>query len=70
MSERLARLRSVTAFARLCFGPRGRAFAEALRQAETDETALEPALRELGAPAALDRRQVRSSFAALPQRGR
>lgn len=68
--ERLARLRSLRAIARLCLGPRGEAFTESLRRAETDETALEPALRQLDALAALDRRAVLASFGALQRGGR
>lgn len=69
-AERLARLRSMRAIARLCLGPRGEAFTESLRRAETDEAALEPALRELDALASLDRRAILASFAALHRRGR
>ena len=63
--ERLARLRSMQAIARLCLGPRGSAFVDTLRAAETDPAQLEPALRALDGLAALDRRQVLASFAAL-----
>lgn len=64
-AERLARLRSMRAIARLTLGPRGETFAETLRQAEADPEQLEPALRQLNALAALDRRTVLASFAAL-----
>lgn len=64
-AERLARLRSMRAITRLTLGPRGETFAEALRQAETDPGQLEPALHQLDALAALDRRTVLASFAAL-----
>lgn len=63
--ERVARLRSQRAICRLTLGPRGHAFAETLRLAETDDAQLEPALRQLDALAALDRRAVLCSFAAL-----
>lgn len=69
-AERLARLRSLRAIARLTCGPRGHAFAESLRRAETDASQLEPALRELDALTALDRRAVLASFAALHRGGR
>ena len=64
-TERVARLRSLRAIARLTLGPRGHAFVETLRVAETNEAALEAALRQLDALAALDRRSVLCSFAAL-----
>lgn len=64
-AERLARLRSLRAITRLHLGPRGTAFAEALRRAETDPDQLEAALRQLDALASLDRRTVLASFAAL-----
>lgn len=64
-AERLTRLRSMRAIARLTLGPRGEAFAETLRQAETNPGQLEPALHQLDALAALDRRTVLASFAAL-----
>jgi len=64
-AERLARLRAMRAIARLTLGPRGDAFADALRLAEADPQQLEPALRRLDALAALDRRSVLCSFAAL-----
>lgn len=44
-AERLARLRSMRAITRLTLGPRGHAFAETLRLAETNDRRLEPALR-------------------------
>lgn len=53
------------AICRLTLGPRGDAFTEALRLAETDPAQLEPALRQLDTLAALDRRTVLASFAAL-----
>ena len=64
-AERLARLRSMRAIARLTLGPRGGAFAKTLRLAEADPAQLEPALRQLDALASLDRRSVLCSFAAL-----
>lgn len=64
-AERLARLRSMRAIARLTLGPRGEAFTETLRRAETDPDQLEPALHQLEALAALDRRTVLASYAAL-----
>jgi hypothetical protein len=70
LSQRLARPRSIRAIARLWLGPRSARFAASLRAAETDAGQLEPALRELDALAALDRRAVLASFAALPRGGR
>ncbi|TXN12193.1 hypothetical protein FV219_05335 [Methylobacterium sp. WL122] len=64
-AERLARLRSMRAIARLTLGPRGNAFIKALHRAETDPAQLEPALARLDALAATDRRHVLASFASL-----
>lgn len=64
-TEQVVRLRSLRAITRLRLGPRGAALAEVLRQAEVDPAQLEPALRQLGALAALDRRTVLTSFATL-----
>ncbi len=63
--ERRARLRSLRAIVRLCTGHRGAGLAELLRQAEREPAALEAALAALDALAAVDRRQVLASFAAL-----
>ena len=63
--ERVARLRSLRAIARLTLGPRGVAFADALYRAETDPAQLEPALARLDALAPIDRRHVLASFASL-----
>ncbi|MCJ2039556.1 hypothetical protein MKK55_11475 [Methylobacterium sp. J-059] len=64
-AERLARLRSLRAIARLTLGRRGDAFVTALQRAETDPTALEPALQHLADLAPTDRRHVLASFASL-----
>ncbi|AWB26203.1 hypothetical protein DA075_35635 (plasmid) [Methylobacterium currus] len=64
-AERLARLRSLRAIAHLTLGPRGEAFAVALRLSERDPDQLPVALRALDALAPLDRRQVLASFASL-----
>lgn len=64
-AERLARLRSLRAIVRLSTGPRGDRLAGLLHRAERDTAALEPALAALNALAALDRRSVLASFAAL-----
>lgn len=66
-AERLARLRSLRAIAHLTLGPRGEAFADALRLSERDPDHLPAALRALDALAPLDRRQVLASFARLHQ---
>lgn len=63
--ERRARLRSLRGIVRLSTGRRGDALADQLRQAEREPAALEPALTELDALAALDRRSVLASFSAL-----
>lgn len=64
-SERVARLRSLRAIVRLTTGPRGECLAALLHRAERDASALVPALSALNALAALDRRTVLGSFAAL-----
>ncbi|KQT56094.1 hypothetical protein ASG52_24560 [Methylobacterium sp. Leaf456] len=64
-AERLARLRSLRAITRLCCGPRGERLADELHRAERDADRLPAALDALNALAALDRRQVLTSFAAL-----
>lgn len=64
-AERLARLRSLRAIARLTLGRRGDAFADALHRAETDPAALEPALQRLADLAPIDRRHILASFASL-----
>lgn len=64
-AERVARLRSLRAIVRLSTGPRGDRLAELLRRAERDTATLAPALAALNALAALDRRSVLGSFAAL-----
>lgn len=64
-AERVARLRSLRAIVRLSTGPRGERLAVLLHRAERDASALAPALDALNALAALDRRSVLGSFAAL-----
>ena len=64
-AERLARLRSLRAIARLTTGPRGESLCEALRLAERDAARLPAALDALDRLAPIDRRQVLASFAAL-----
>lgn len=64
-AERVARLRSLRAIVRLTTGPRGERLAVLLSRAEQDAAALAPALAALNALAALDRRMVLGSFAAL-----
>ena len=64
-AERLARLRSLRALARVFCGPRGADLCRLLARAETDPTALEPALAALDRLAASDRRNVLASYARL-----
>lgn len=64
-AERLARLRSLRAITRLCCGPRGDRLADELHRAERDASRLPFALAALDCLAALDKRQVLTSFAAL-----
>ena len=64
-AERLARLRSMRAIARLCLGPRGDALTDALRLSERSPDHLPAALVALDALAPIDRRTVLASFAAL-----
>ncbi|HEV2542939.1 MAG TPA: hypothetical protein VGU70_09310 [Methylobacterium sp.] len=64
-TERVARLRSLRAIVRLTTGPRGERLADLLHRAEHDAAALVPALAALNRLAALDRRSVLASFAAL-----
>lgn len=63
--ERLARLRSFRALARVLAGPRAAELCELLHQAETDPAALMPAADALDALAPVDMRKVLSSYAAL-----
>lgn len=63
--ERLARLRSLRALARVHCGPRGADLVALLARAETDPAALEPALHALDRLAANDRRHILASYAAL-----
>lgn len=64
-AERLARTRSLRAIVRLLAGPRGIVLADHLRQAETDELALAPALAALDALEPVDRRRILASYAAM-----
>ncbi|KMO20711.1 hypothetical protein [Methylobacterium platani] len=66
-AERLARLRCMRTVSHLILGPRGEAFAGALRQAESDPDHLPIALRALDALAPIERRQVLCSFARIHQ---
>jgi hypothetical protein len=65
LAELRARLRSLRQTGHLQTGPRDAALCQLLAQAETDPTALEPAIRALDALAANDRRQILASYAAL-----
>lgn len=56
--ERLARTRSLRAIVRLLAGPRGIVLADRLRQAETDDAALD-------ALEPVDRRRILASYATL-----
>lgn len=64
-AERLARLRSLRAIVRLTTGPRGDRLASELHRAEGDASRLPFALAALNHLAALDRRQVLTTFAQL-----
>jgi hypothetical protein len=66
-AERLARLRCMRTVAHLVLGPRGEAFADALRQSESNPNHLPVALRALNALAPIERRQVLCSFARIHQ---
>jgi hypothetical protein len=55
-------LRTIT---RLLTGQRGIVLAERLREAETDDSALAPALAALDALEPVDRRRILASYAAL-----
>lgn len=63
--ERCARLRGLQAIVRLLIGSRGAELTDLLRQAEREPADLEPAWAALDALAALYRRTVLASFAAL-----
>lgn len=65
MAEQRARLRAMRALARVHCGPRGADLARLLAQAETDPSALEPALVALDRLPSNDRRHVLASYAAL-----
>lgn len=64
-AERKARLRCLRAVAHLTTGPRVQDLVDLLAQAEREPAAIEPALRALNRLAALDRRHVLASYAAL-----
>ena len=64
-AERLARLRSLRALARVLAGPRADDLVALLAQAETDDTVLPAAADALDALAPLDMRKVLASYAAL-----
>lgn len=65
-AERLARLRCMRTVSHLILGPRGEAFAGALRQAESDPDHLpSPCAPRRLAP--IERRQVLCSFARIHQ---
>lgn len=63
--ERLARLRSLRALARVLAGPRASGLVELLRQAETDDMALMPAADALDRLPSVDLRRVLGSYAGL-----
>ena len=63
--ERLARLRSLRALARVLAGPRAVELCELLHHAETDPAALVPAADALDRLAPLDMRKVLASYAGL-----
>jgi hypothetical protein len=63
--ERVARLRSLRALARVLAGPRAAELCELLHQAETDDSVLPAAADALDALAPLDMRKVLASYAAL-----
>ena len=64
-AERRARLRCLRAIVHLFLGPRGEPLTCELRRAESNDQALEYALAALNGLAALDRRRVLASYAAL-----
>lgn len=64
-AERSARLRCLRAVVSLTTGSRGAGLADLLRRAEREPATLEPALAALNRLAALDRRHVLASYAAL-----
>lgn len=63
--ERIARLRCLMAIAHLCCGPRGAELVSLLQAAEADADALPDALTALDRLAALDRRKILGTYAAL-----
>ena len=63
--ERLARLRSLPALARVLAGPRAVDLVERLQQAETDPAALVPAADALDRLAALDMRKLLAPYVGL-----
>lgn len=69
-AERLARLRSLRAMARLIAGPTGAILVDRLRQAETDIGVLPEALAALDALPTLPRRRLLASYAALDRKPR
>ncbi|WP_267428625.1 hypothetical protein [Methylobacterium sp. GC_Met_2] len=64
-SERIARLRCLTAIAHLSCGPRSVELVAALREAEADAATLPDALASLNQLAPLDRRRIWASYAAI-----
>jgi len=66
-AERLARLRSLRALARVLVGPGGQTLADLLHRAETDDAALSEAMAALEALPALPLRKLLSSYAGLTQ---
>ena len=73
-AERRACLRGLRTTARLLAGQRAASLCQLLAEAEIDLAALEPACRALNALAAIDRRRILASYAALtatarPRRG-
>lgn len=66
-AELRARLRSLRALTKILTRPRGAELAGHLREAETDASALAPALAALDRLAPLDRRKVLASYAGLAQ---
>jgi hypothetical protein len=64
-SERVARLRCLTAIAHLSCGPRSIELVISLRAAETDAATLPDALAALNRLAPLDRRRIWCAYASL-----
>lgn len=64
-TEQRARLRAMRALARVHCGPRDADLVRLLAQAETDLTALEPALTALNRLPSNDRRHLLASYSAL-----